>query len=70
VRLKTDTYAQGKAAAPGWDIYVLEAEWKEWGAQQKTGLLRTRTGLIGFCRKRGRYPGTLVVRHATVIHAA
>jgi hypothetical protein len=59
VRLKTDTYEKAKAAAPGWDIYVLEAEWKEWGSQQQDWSPKNPDGaFIGFCRKRGRYPGT------------
>jgi hypothetical protein len=59
VRLKTDTYEKAKAAAPGWDIYVLEAEWKEWGSQQQDWPLKNPDGaFIGFCRKRGGYLGT------------
>jgi hypothetical protein len=59
VRLKTDTYEKAKAAAPGWDIYVLEAEWKEWGSQQQDWPPKHPDGaFIGFCRQRGRYPGT------------
>jgi replication initiator protein len=59
VRLKTDTYEKAKAAAPGWDIYVLEAEWKEWGSQQPDWPPKNPDGaFIGFCRKRGGYLGT------------
>jgi hypothetical protein len=57
VRLKTDTYAQGKAAAPGWDIYVLEAEWKEWGAQQRL-VLRTPDGPSSASSKAWAVSGT------------
>jgi hypothetical protein len=59
VRLKTDTYDKAKAAAPGWDIYGLEAEWKAWGSQQQDWPPKNPDGaFIGFCRQRGRYPGT------------
>ena len=59
VRLKTDTYEKAKAVAPGWDIYVLEAEWKEWGSQQPDWPPKNPDGaFIGFCRKRGGYLGT------------
>src|SRR5262249_13967438 len=34
VRLRTATYERAKQLAPGWDIYEVEAEWKEWGQQQ------------------------------------
>ena len=59
VRLKIDTYEKAKAAAPGWDIYVLEAEWKEWGSQHQDWPPKNPDGaFIGFCRKRGGYLGT------------
>jgi hypothetical protein len=58
VRLKPDTYEKARACAPGWDIYVLEAEWKAWGAQQKRWPPANPDGaFIGFCKKRGHYPG-------------
>jgi hypothetical protein len=59
VRLKTDTYDKAKAAVPGWDIYGLEAEWKAWGSQHQEWPPKNPDGaFIGFCRQRGRYPGT------------
>ena len=59
VRLKTSTYEQAKKAAPGWDIYAMEAEWREWGMQQKDWPPRNPDGaFLNFCKKRGPYPGT------------
>jgi hypothetical protein len=59
VRPKTDTYAKAKAATLGWDIYVLEAEWKAWGSQQQEWPPKNPDGaFIGFCRQRGQYPET------------
>jgi hypothetical protein len=38
---------------------MLEAEWKEWGSQQQDWPPKNPDGaFIGFCRKRGGYPGT------------
>jgi hypothetical protein len=59
VRLKPDTYEKARACAPGWDIYLLEAEWKAWGVQQQRWPPAHPDGaFIGFCKKRGHYPGT------------
>jgi len=59
VRLKTTTYERGKTLASGWDIYALEAEWKEWGSQQKDWPPKNPdAAFLGFCKKRGPYPGS------------
>lgn len=56
VRLQTATYEKAKAVAPGWDIYGLEAEWKEWGSQQKGWPPKNPdSAFLGFCKKRGPY---------------
>jgi hypothetical protein len=59
VRLKTETYERAKKLAPGWDIYGLVEEWKEWG-QQHDGWppKNPDAAFLGFCKKRGRYPRT------------
>jgi len=50
--LKTDTYEKAKAVAPGWDVYALEAQWKDW--IEKRGMPKNPDGaFIGFCKKRG-----------------
>lgn len=48
VFLKPDTYALAKAAAPGWDVYHLEEEWRAW---MKTAPKNADKAFIGFCRK-------------------
>ena len=46
--LKSDTYERARQAAPGWDIYHLEREWREWIIEPP----RDADGaFIGFCRK-------------------
>ena len=57
VRLKTTTYEKAKALASGWDIYVLEAEWKEWGKQKDWPPQNPDGAFLGFCKQRGPYPG-------------
>ena len=56
VRLKTVTYEKAKELAPGWDVYGLEAEWKEWGRQHEGWPPKNPDGaFLGFCKKRGAY---------------
>ena len=58
VRLKPATLETAKTFALGWDIYALEAEWRDWGSQQKDWPPRNPDGaFIAFCKKRGSYPG-------------
>jgi plasmid replication initiation protein len=56
VRLKTHTYEKAKVLASGWDIYALEAEWKEWGKHQHDWPPKNPDGaFLGFCKQRGPY---------------
>lgn len=52
VRLRSDTYDQAREAAPGWDIYHLEQEWRSW--MSDGGLDAPKDAdraFLGFCRK-------------------
>jgi hypothetical protein len=53
--LKPDTFADARQAAPGWDIYYLESEWRSWTTEPPRN---PDAAFIGFCRqwfeKRGR----------------
>jgi plasmid replication initiation protein len=46
--LKPQTYEAARAAAPGWDIYVLEAEWRDWIVEPPRSADKA---FIGFCHK-------------------
>jgi plasmid replication initiation protein len=46
--LKQSTYQTAREAAPGWDIYVLEQEWREWTTEAPRN---ADAAFIGFCRK-------------------
>jgi plasmid replication initiation protein len=53
--LKLDTYAKARAIAPGWDVYALEQQWREW--IEKKGMPKRPDGaFIGFCKKKGPCP--------------
>lgn len=46
--LKGETYELARAAAPGWDVYYLESEWREW---MKESPKHPDRAFIGFCKK-------------------
>ncbi|MFC0813555.1 replication initiator protein A [Paracoccus panacisoli] len=48
IRLKSDTYHEARLAAPGWDVYVLEREWRDWMTEAPKN---PDAAFIGFCRK-------------------
>ncbi len=51
-RLSPDAYEKAKAAAPGYDVYGLETEWRVW--IEKTGKSpdKPEAAFIGFCRRK------------------
>jgi plasmid replication initiation protein len=55
-RLTPETFEKAKRVAPGWDIYQLESEWREWiatkGKPEKPG-----PAFIAFCRKKYQREG-------------
>lgn len=52
--LKTETYEKAKAAAPGWDVYALEYQWREWCANKEPPK-RPDAAFVAFCKKKGAY---------------
>ena len=53
VILKPETFEKAKRAAPGYDVYFLEAEWRRWWHESGKPALDSPDGaFIGFCKKR------------------
>jgi hypothetical protein len=52
--LPTSAFEQGKRAAPGWDIYVLEQEWRGWLATKENPDY-SAASFVAFCKKKGAY---------------
>ena len=52
-RLKVATYEKARLTAPGWDIYALEQQWREWITKKGCTLKYPDAAFIGFCRKKG-----------------
>jgi len=47
--LKPETYERARAAAPGWDVRVLEQEWRMWAGEVPKN---ADAAFVGFCKKR------------------
>jgi hypothetical protein len=52
IRLKTDTFEKAKKVAPGFDIYFLVAEWREWIKRKGEHPKNPDSAFIGFCYKK------------------
>lgn len=56
--LESDTYDDARDLAPGWDIRMLEQEWRQWCAREEIEPKRPEAHFLAFCRgwfeKRGR----------------
>jgi hypothetical protein len=54
--LMLETFEKARRVAPGWDVYFLEGEWREWiakkGQPEKPG-----EAFIAFCRKKYQRKG-------------
>lgn len=52
IRLKPDTYTEARTVAPGWDIYHVEQEWRDWMADGGLDApANPDKAFLGFCRK-------------------
>ena len=52
MHLAPDTHDAARAAAPGWDVHMLEGEWRAWmkGRPGKPALKHPDRAFIGFCK--------------------
>lgn len=55
--LSTRAFEKGRELAPGWDIYGIEQEWREWLAKKGIAPRNPEAHFLAFCKRRGRYPG-------------
>ena len=53
--LNSDTYEEARKYAAGWDIRVLESEWRDWVSTKSITVRNPDTNFISFCKKRGAY---------------
>ena len=50
--LKPETFEKAKRAAPGWDVYCLEREWREWIKRKGKEPDKPGSAFVAFCRKK------------------
>ena len=52
VFLAADTHAAARAVAPGWDVHMLEGEWRAWmkGRPGRPALKHPDRAFVGFCK--------------------
>jgi hypothetical protein len=54
ILLKAETYEKARAAAPGFDVYALEQDWREWIDQKGERPKNPDSAFIGFCRRKAQ----------------
>jgi len=52
--LKTTTYEKARQAAPGFDVYALEQDWREWIAKKGEQPKNPDSAFLGFCRRKAQ----------------
>lgn len=55
LRLDPDTYGKARREAPGWDVHVLEQDWRSWLANKAIEVKNPDSHFLAFCRARGPY---------------
>ena len=53
--LNSDTYEEARKYASGWDVRVLENDWRDWVATKQIKVRNADSNFISFCKKRGPY---------------
>lgn len=56
IQLSTETYEKVKKVAPGWDVYALEHDWREWIADKEQPK-NPDAAFIGFCKQKFQKKG-------------
>ncbi len=52
--LKTATYEKARQAAPGFDVYALEQDWREWIVKKGEQPKNPDSAFVGFCRRKAQ----------------
>ncbi len=55
IRLRDETYEQGRVYAAGWDIHALERDWLAWIDKKGIHPSRPDAHFLAFCKRRGKY---------------
>lgn len=55
LRLAPDAHEDARRLAPGWDMHVLEQEWRSWVIEKGIAVKDPDKHFLAFCKKRGAY---------------
>ena len=55
LRLAPDTHEDARRLAPGWDMHVLEQDWRSWVIEKGIAVKDPDKHFLAFCKKRGAY---------------
>lgn len=55
LRINPDIYEEARKAAPGWDVHVLEDDWRSWVIDKDIEVRDADAHFVSFCKKRGPY---------------
>lgn len=55
LRLAPDTHEDARRLAPGWDMHVLEQDWRSWVIEKGIAVKDPNKHFLAFCKKRGSY---------------
>lgn len=53
IPIRAETLEAARSHAPGWDIYHLEREWRDWVAAKGISVKDPDRHFLSFCRRRG-----------------
>lgn len=55
LQIDPETYGRARQAAPGWDMHVLESEWRSWVLEKSLTVRDSDAHFLSFCKQRGPY---------------
>ena len=55
LRLDPDSHGKARQVAPGWDVHMLEGEWRAWVLEKCIAVRDPDAHFLSFCKKRGSY---------------
>ena len=62
IRLSDQVYEKARLLAPGWDVYALEAEWRDWIADKGIEPHKPEAHFLKFCKTRGSHQSRKTTR--------
>lgn len=52
-KLSADVHNAARAAAPGWDVHILEGDWRDWVTTKGISVMDADRHFVSFCKARG-----------------